>query len=111
MPQVREFYENVSVSEMEIVDTITKLIFGEEEGYSSRELAIIGAFPLVDVNLIRSTHRETGKYLHSLGVGEMIQLVTRLREHLQGDSPDMSSASSRLSPTSDRPVVTAHRPH
>lgn len=110
MPQVNQFDEDESVSEMDIVDTFTKLIFGEEEGYSDRELAIIEAFPLVDVNLPRSTHREMGKYLHSLGVREMIQLVARLREHLQSDAEDMSAAGGRLSPT-EGSGARAHRAH
>ena len=37
-----------SVSEMAIVDTFTKLIFGEEEGYSALELSIIEAFRAAD---------------------------------------------------------------
>lgn len=71
-----------SVSEMAIVDTFTKLIFGEEEGYSALELSIIEAFRAADANVLRDSHRDMGAYLRNLGVREMIQLVARLREHM-----------------------------
>lgn len=70
------------VSEMDIVDTFTKLIFGEEEGYSVRELSIIRAFRAVDSNVLRDTHSEMGEYLRNLGVREMIHLVSCLRENM-----------------------------
>ena len=70
------------VSEMAIVDTFTRLIFGDEEGYSSPEHSIIAAFRAVDPNVFSDTHAEMGEYLRSLGVSEMIQLVSRLREHM-----------------------------
>jgi len=70
------------VSEMAIVDTFTKLIFGEEEGYSVLELSIIQAFRAVDANVLRDSHRDMGAYLRNLGVREMIHLVSRLREHM-----------------------------
>ena len=74
--------ENASVSEMAIVDTFTKLIFGEEDHYSTRELLIIQAFRAVDLNVAVDGHREMGEYLRALGVKEMIQLVSRGREQL-----------------------------
>ena len=74
--------ENATVSEMAIVDTFTKLIFGEEDHYSTRELMIIQAFRAVDVNVAVDGHREMGQYLRALGVREMVQLVSRVREQL-----------------------------
>jgi len=68
------------ISEMAIVDTITKLIFGEEDDYDSRELTIIQALRSVDANVLLDSHRDMGGYLRALGVAEMIQLVTRVRE-------------------------------
>jgi len=74
--------EGEIVSEMAIVDTFTKLIFCDNGDYSSRELLIIGAFREVDANVFRDDHLEMGEYLRSLGVREMIHLVSRLKEHL-----------------------------
>ena len=70
------------VSEMTIVDTFTKLIFGEEARYSNQELMIIQAFRMVDTNVVFDSHRDMGAYLRALGVGEMIQLVTRVQQQL-----------------------------
>lgn len=71
-----------TVSEMAIVDTFTKLIFGADEGYDARELSIIEAFRAVDLNVLHDSHRDMGEYLRNLGVREMIHLVARLREHM-----------------------------
>ena len=71
-----------AVSEMAIVDTFTKLIFGADEGYSARELSIIEAFRAVDLSVLHDSHHEMGEYLRNLGVREMIHLVSRLREHM-----------------------------
>jgi len=70
------------VTEMAIVNTFTKLIFGEEAN-SPRELSIIQAFRSVDVIVLRDSHAELGEYLRSLGVREMIQLVAQLRQHMK----------------------------
>ena len=80
---------------MAIVDTFTKLIFGESESYSSCERLIIDAFREVDANVFRDTYSEMGEYLRNLGVREMIHLVARLKEHLneRACAPDISRAS------------------
>lgn len=70
-----------AVSEIAIVDTFTKLIFGEEE-YSDRELLIIRAFRSVDSSVLLETHRDMGSYLRVLGVREMIQLVSLVQDQL-----------------------------
>ncbi len=70
------------VTEMAIVNTFTKLIFGDEAN-SPRELSIIKAFRAVDANVLRDSHAELGEYLRSLGVREMIQLVSQLRQHMK----------------------------
>ncbi len=69
------------VSEMVIVDTFTKLIFGEEQ-YSEGEETIIGALRAVEANVTLDDHREMGEYLRALGVGELIQLVSRVQARL-----------------------------
>lgn len=82
MEHERDTSEDCLVSEMTIVDAFTKLIFGQEQDYSQRELSIIQAFRLVESNVLRDSHREMGEYLRNLGVREMIQLVSRLRDHM-----------------------------
>lgn len=78
-----EYNKNVDgpVTEMAIVNAFTKLIFGDET-YTTRELQIIQAFRCVDANVGRDSQQEMGDYLRSLGVREMIQLVSRLRQHI-----------------------------
>ena len=71
-------------SEMAIVDTFTRLIFGEEDHFDAAELQIIEALRLVDTGLSRDSHREMGRYLRALGVAEMIQLVGLVQACLSG---------------------------
>jgi len=70
------------VTEMAIVNTFTKLIFGDEAN-SPRELSIIQAFRSVNANVLRDSHEELGEYLRNLGVREMIQLVSHLRQQMK----------------------------
>ena len=70
-----------TVTEMAIVDTFTKLIFGDE-AYSEQESLIIDAFQSVRPDVQRDSCEEMGDYLRNLGVSEMIQLVSRLRQHV-----------------------------
>ena len=73
------------VSEMTIVDTFTKLIFGDDSHYTRQELHIIQAFRMVDTNVVFDSHRDMGAYLRALGVREMIQLVKRVQLQLESD--------------------------
>jgi hypothetical protein len=68
-----------SVSELAIVDTFTKLIFGEETRYSDAELRIVQALRLTDDNVALDGHHDMGIYLRALGVEEMIRLVSRVQ--------------------------------
>ena len=68
------------VSDMAIVDTFTKLIFGEDDAYSAKELLIIKALREVDANVALDSHRDMGEYLRALGVREMIQMVARVQQ-------------------------------
>lgn len=72
-----------TISEMDIVDTFTKLIFGDDSRYSRDELQIIQAFRMVDTNVVFDSHRDMGAYLRALGVREMIQLVKRVRQQVE----------------------------
>jgi hypothetical protein len=74
-----DFSVTEPVGEMAIVDTFTKLIFGEEDAFSSSEELIIQAFRLVDHSVVLDSHRDMGIYLRALGVAEMIQMVTRVQ--------------------------------
>ncbi len=76
------FRRGGAVSEMAIVDTFTKLIFGEEARYSDGELRIILALRGVDNNVALDDHHQMGVYLRALGVNEMIKLVSRVLCHL-----------------------------
>jgi hypothetical protein len=77
-----DFSVTEPVGEMAIVDTFTKLIFGEEDAFSSSEELIIQAFRLVDHSVVLDSHRDMGIYLRALGVAEMIQMVTRVQSCL-----------------------------
>ena len=85
------------VGEMAIVDTFTKLIFGEEQDFSPREVSIIEALRLVDGNVLLDSHRDMGDYLRALGVGEMIGLVRRVREQM-GEGSGLAGANPRATP-------------
>jgi hypothetical protein len=76
-------------SEMEIVDTFTKLIFGLEQDFSDTELAIIQVLRQVDHNIALDDQGEMGVYLRALGVSEMVSLVRRVRQNYppQGQTP------------------------
>lgn len=88
------------VSEMAIVDTFTKLIFGDSE-YCSGERLIIEALRSVDGNVTLNDFSEMGKYLRALGVEEMVGLVSSVRHQLDGRLPLLiaevaSSTASRV---------------
>jgi hypothetical protein len=89
------------VTEMAIVNTFTKLIFGDEAN-TPRELSIIQAFRSVDANVLRDSHAELGEYLRNMGVREMIQLVSQLRQHMKETAeipitiPGLAAPSARI---------------
>ncbi len=85
------------VSEMDIVDTITRLIFGEAEQLTPREDAIVGALRLVDHNMALDDLQEMGAYLRSLEVAEMIELVAGVERQLT-DGPPGPVASGTTEP-------------
>jgi hypothetical protein len=79
MHSAGDFKVTEPVGEMAIVDTFTKLIFGEVDAFSSSEELIIQAFRRVDHSVVLDSHRDMGIYLRALGVAEMIQQVTRVQ--------------------------------
>ena len=76
------FTQSGAVSEMAIVDTFTKLIFGEETRYSDGELLIVQALRGAEPNVALDGHRDMGVYLRALGVGEMIKLVSLVQHQM-----------------------------
>ena len=89
MRRVRLQQKAGPVSEMAIVDTFTKLIFGEDDQFSAGELTIIEALRLVDDNVSTDGYCEMGNYLRALGVGEMIKLVSMVRAQLSDGVPSI----------------------
>ena len=67
---------------MTIVDTFTKLIFGEEGCYDELELQIIQSLRLAEPNVALDDHHDMGVYLRALGVTEMIKLVARVKAQM-----------------------------
>jgi hypothetical protein len=103
--------EEIPMSEMAIVNTFTKLIFGEV-AYSARELSIIDGFRVVDADVLRDSHEEMGEYLRNLGVREMIQLVSRLHRHLTQPGATPGSRRTVASPAlaNDAPGIEPNHP-
>ena len=82
-------------SEMEIVDTFTKLIFGSGDDLSATDMAVIASLRQVDDNVTLDRVDDMGVYLRALGVKEMIKLVSRVRQSLQSQAQTLSPASLR----------------
>ena len=108
MKRVQTILETGQVSEMAIVDTFTKLIFGEDSQYSNRELIIIQAFRICDHNVVFDSHRDMGAYLRALGVGEMINLVSKVQVQLAGDDAMLANPAVI---TGDHPTALNRRVH
>ena len=84
-------------SELEIVDTFTKLIFGAEQDYTAAELGIIGVLRQVDDNVALDRIEDMGIYLRALGVSEMIKLVSLVHRDylLQAQTHTLASPHPR----------------
>jgi hypothetical protein len=95
--------EDGSVSEMAIVNTFTKLIFGDE-AYTACELSIIEAFQVMDTTVSGDDRKEMGEYLRNLGVREMIQLVSGLRQTLSDCANRLPRSNLRKAQHSTRLV-------
>lgn len=89
------------VSEIEIVDVFTRMIFGDED-ISLQELRIIQALSEVDQNVCLDSFAEIGTYLRALGVEEMIKLVTRVRFWLSEHEPGALGGVSSSHPATLR---------
>jgi hypothetical protein len=76
------FRREGTVGEMVIVDTFTKLIFGEAGNFDELELQIVQSLRLAEPNVALDDHRDMGVYLQALGVSEMIKLVARVQAQM-----------------------------
>ena len=79
---------------MAVVDTFTRLIFGEESDFSAQEQSIIQALRLVDGNVAGDTLAQMGDYLRSLEVSEMIELVSRVKDRIAEGLPEKVAGST-----------------
>lgn len=95
--------EDGSVSEMAIVNTFAKLIFGDEV-YTACELSIIEAFQVMDTTVSGDDRKELGEYLRNLGVREMIQLVFGLQQTLSDCANRLPRSNLRKAQHSTRLV-------
>ena len=96
MPRADSKGEGAMVSKMAIVDTFTKLIFGEDGAYSVEDLRIIQAFRSADTNVALDSHRDMGGYLRAMGVREMIQLVPLVQHKLMEGWQDLPDTTHQL---------------
>ena len=76
------FRREEAVGEMTIVDTFTKLIFGEEGHFDELEQQIVQSLRLAEPNVALDDHHDMGVYLRALGVSEMIKLVVRVQAQM-----------------------------
>ena len=90
------------LSEMAIVDTFTKLIFGAVDGFDSSEELIIQSLRVVDSSVAFDSHKDMGQYLRALGVAEMIRLVTLVHNCLADGFEAVVRVGNKSS--RDRPV-------
>ncbi len=68
--------------EMDIVDTFTRLIFADEDGFGQREHAIVEALRCCEPQLDAGDTSQMGEFLRALGVTEMIALVSRVHNRM-----------------------------
>jgi hypothetical protein len=90
--------EDGPVSEMAIVNTFTKLIFGDDL-FTARELSIIEALQANNAGAMCENRKAVGEYLRNLGVREMIDLVSGLRQSLADCAESTMSDPRRPTPS------------
>lgn len=79
-------------SEMVIVDTFTRLIFGDGGDFSSGELQVIEALRYAEPDVAGDDLRAMGDYLRALGVAEMVELVSRVQHCSAAAPPGVAEA-------------------
>lgn len=74
-------------SEMAIVNTFTRLIFGDDTGFSNQELRIVEALAAVQAGAIRPLESsDWAACLQAMSVAEMIELVGAVRARLEQEA-------------------------
>ncbi len=71
--------DELTPTEVAIVDTFTRLIFGYTSGFDSHEKDIIQILRNVELNVALDGYEAMGEYLGALGVEEMVELVEKVR--------------------------------
>jgi hypothetical protein len=82
------------ISEMVIVDTFTRLIFGDDSEFDHRERLILEALGALDGSIVVTEPLAVGDYLRALEVSEMITLVAAVRARLEQAVPVLTGAAS-----------------
>ena len=105
--------EGKVASEMAVVDTFTKLIFGQDTHYSDAELLIIDALRSVDTDAAGGDNSAMGRYLRALGVREMIALVSRVCAGMSGvaEGGTRSGNNRRMSTQGVQQATALHSAH
>lgn len=85
MPSAPDKAAHGQASEMAIVDTFTRLIFGDEGEFNALESRIIEALRLADASVIGDSREQMGDYLRAMGVREMVDLVARVRDLVESE--------------------------
>jgi hypothetical protein len=97
MASVVDSFDNrvpgVHPTEMEIVDTFTRLIFGDREAMSPQELLVVDALRSVEDDVACDDLAAMSVYLRALGVQEMISLVSRVRQYFLSQVQTRSPAA------------------
>ncbi len=82
---MRQSYGDGPGSEMAIVDTFTRLIFGDDTGFNSQEVRIIEALTAVQGGCPLPAS-DWGPCLQAMNVAEMIELVGAVRMRLEQEA-------------------------
>ena len=91
--------EAAAPSKMVIVDSFTRLIFGDAGELGPEELRVVAALRAVEPDVAADEIAAIGQYLRALGVEEMIALVSRVQDcaaAYAAEEPGRHRARSRL---------------
>jgi hypothetical protein len=85
---------SVSIDEVSIVDTCTKLIFGDRKALNETDVLIVAALQLSDGLLEEGTLEAIGNHIRQMGVEEMIRLVGRAKQRLDSNQLQVARYAS-----------------
>ena len=95
MPSAPDKAAQGQANEMVIVDAFTRLIFGDQAELDPLEGRIIEALRLADPSLLGDSREQMGDYLRAMGVREMVDLVARVRDLIEIETPGSPIDSGR----------------